>query len=311
MATTGGFMYIDPSSIGSSKPWGKVDDGGNSYTKLRREYPVTDLRSVPNPSDFTLDTSGFALHQSSAREKAFTDQSAIQGGYYAEVEQLLRDKIPGVKKVVIFDHTVRKHDPASARQPVQLVHVDQTPRAAAARVRRHVPDDAEELLKGRYQLINVWRPISHPATDFPLAFVDWRTTTPKDFVKIDLMFPNRQPGDDDDDRGKEALPDPCKVGTTDGYTAKGETFGVVPASSHGFYYVKDMTPDEAVFIKCFDSRSEWMNDESYVGDVEGKGQGVRGRASAVPHTAFVDPQTPRDAPGRQSIEVRALVFHES
>lgn len=28
----------------------------------------------------------------------------------------------------------------------------------------------------------------------------------------------------------------------------------------------------------------------------------------VPHTAFADPRTPSDVPGRESIEVRALVF---
>ena len=33
--------------------------------------------------------------------------------------------------------------------------------------------------------------------------------------------------------------------------------------------------------------------------------GAHGR---VPHTAFVDPRTPEGAPGRESIEVRALVF---
>jgi hypothetical protein len=28
----------------------------------------------------------------------------------------------------------------------------------------------------------------------------------------------------------------------------------------------------------------------------------------VPHTAFVDPRTPKGAKGRESIEVRALVY---
>jgi hypothetical protein len=30
----------------------------------------------------------------------------------------------------------------------------------------------------------------------------------------------------------------------------------------------------------------------------------------APHTAFVDPTTPADAPLRESIEVRTLVFHK-
>lgn len=160
------------------------------------------------------------------------------------MEQALREKIPGIKKVVIFDHTIRRREKASPRQPVQQVHVDQTPRAAEIRVRRHLPaDEAEELLKGRYQIINVWRPIGHNASDFPLAVIDWRTTTEKDFVKVDLLYPKRT-DEDNDDRGKEVLPDASSMTSTQGYEPKGETYAVAPSDKHKFYYVKDMTPDE-------------------------------------------------------------------
>jgi hypothetical protein len=33
-------------------------------------------------------------------------------------------------------------------------------------------------------------------------------------------------------------------------------------------------------------------------------------ARLTPHTAFSDPTTPADAPARQSIELRALVFYD-
>jgi hypothetical protein len=50
-----------------------------------------------------------------------------------------------------------------------------------------------------------------------------------------------------------------------------------------------MQPDEALLIKCFDSK-------------------VDGRARRTPHTAF---QTEMDCGGaRQSVEVRCLVFWE-
>jgi hypothetical protein len=35
-----------------------------------------------------------------------------------------------------------------------------------------------------------------------------------------------------------------------------------------------------------------------------------GIARLTPHTAFVDPSTPADAPMRESIELRTLVFYE-
>lgn len=131
------------------------------------------------------------------------------------------------------------------------MHVDQTPKAAEVRVRRHVEDqkEAEDLLSRRYQLINVWRPIENPASDFPLAVVDWRSTKPEDLVKVDLLYPIRHGDKDNDDRGKEVLPDPSSATSTEGYQVKGETYAVAPSDRHQFYYYKDMTPDEVMFIK--------------------------------------------------------------
>jgi len=298
--TSATFKYIEPSSYTSSsepfvKPWSKVDGPGTSFTLTDHKRSVENLRG--QESNFSTDISGFAVYKSPAQETAFTDNKAVEQGYYVEVESLLRQKLPGVKKVVIFDHTIRRREKASPRQPVQQVHVDQTPGAAEVRVRRHVPSsEAEGLLKGRYQIINVWRPISNPAADFPLAIVDWRSTSPSDFVKVDLLYPKRN--DDGDDRGKEALPDPSSTHSTEGYEVKGETYAVAPNDKHRFYYMKDMTPEEVMFIKCFDSRSQ------------SRPGGKEGLADCTPHTAFVDPQTSADAPGRQSIEVRCLVFYE-
>jgi len=300
--TTGTFKYIDRTSFVDSdvpfvKPWAKVDGPGYSFKLSDYQRPVENLRG--QESNFTTDNSGFAVYNYPAQEKSFTDDAAVREGYYAEVEKLVRDKLPGVKKVVIFDHTIRRREKASPRQPVQQVHVDQTPRAAEARVRRHLPaDEADELLKGRYQIVNVWRPIGHKASDFPLALIDWRSTSPADFIKVDLLYPKRQvANNDDDDRGKEVLPDPNSASSTEGYEVKGETYSVAPNENHKFYYMKDMTPEEVMFIKCFDSRSQIMG-------------GKQGLADGTPHTAFVDPQTPADAPGRQSIEVRCLIFYE-
>ncbi|KIX97377.1 uncharacterized protein Z520_06829 [Fonsecaea multimorphosa CBS 102226] len=305
--TEGRFKYIDPSSYVDSdvpfvKPWSKVDGPGYSFKLTDHDRAVENIRG--QESKFSVDTSGFAVYNSPAQEKAFTDDAKVREGYYSEVEALLREKLPGVKKVVFFDHTIRRREKASPRQPVQQVHVDQTPNAAAVRVRRHLPaEEAEELLKGRYQIINIWRPIANPASDFPLAVIDYRTTEPSDMVKVDLLYPKRETNGttngvhDEDDRGKEVLPDPSSASSTAGYEVKGETFAVRPNDKHRFFYMKDMTPEEVMFIKCFDSYSE----------VNG---GKKGIAAYTPHTAFVDPQTPADAPGRQSIEVRSLVFYE-
>jgi hypothetical protein len=300
--TTGSFLHIDTASY-TGKPWSKVDCPETSFKQLPHTRPVTNLRGIEQ--EFDVDKSGFAVYHYPAQEKAFTDDSKVRNDYYAEVQQLLGDRLEKqnggrkIKKIVIFDHTIRRRDPSAPRQPVFQVHVDQTPGAAEARVRRHLPpSEAEELLNHRYQIINVWRPIGHPASDHPLGVIDWRTTQPEDFVPVDLLYPKRDSFDVDDDRGKERLPDPALTGSTEGYEARGETLAVAPSERQKFYYVKDMTPDEVMLLKCFDSEGEGMS------------QGKPGVAVRTPHTAFEDPNTPKDAPGRQSIEVRCLVFWE-
>ncbi|KAH7155284.1 hypothetical protein B0J13DRAFT_545213 [Dactylonectria estremocensis] len=60
-----------------------------------------------------------------------------------------------------------------------------------------------------------------------------------------------------------------------------------------WYYLSGMTGSERLFLECFDSESLKS------------GSSIKGR---VPHTAFEDPRTRVDAEGRESIEVRALVF---
>ncbi|KAH9909763.1 hypothetical protein F4778DRAFT_13037 [Xylariomycetidae sp. FL2044] len=303
--TTATFRHIDLSAQPpNTKPWSKVDTDTTSFKRLDHKRSVHNIRG--REDEFSTDNSGFAVYKEPAQERAFTDDAAVRRGYYGEVEALLRKRIPGIKKVVIFDHTIRRRTPDAARGPVQQVHVDQTPGAAEVRVRRHVPaDEAEELLRGRFQIINVWRPIENAASDFPLAVIDWRTTRPEDFVPVDLLYPKRADSvmeegenDDDDDRGREVRPDEATLKSTEGYEVRGETLAVSPNGAHKFYYQKDMTPDEVLLLKCYDS---WG---------EGQPRGKQGIAVRTPHTAFVDPQTPTDAPGRQSIEVRCLVFYE-
>ncbi|AXP02654.1 methyltransferase [Pseudomonas fluorescens] len=69
----------------------------------------------------------------------------------------------------------------------------------------------------------------------------------------------------------------------------GETFSVRANPNHRWYYYPRLRPEEALLLKIFDSRTD-------------------GVARAGAHTAFDDPSTPRDAPPRRSIELRALVF---
>lgn len=70
----------------------------------------------------------------------------------------------GASRVVIFNHRVRRGpsdwdkaglDNRLNAGPLFKVHVDQSYDGAELQLRNALPDEADELLKGRYQIVNV------------------------------------------------------------------------------------------------------------------------------------------------------------
>jgi len=63
--------------------------------------------------------------------------------------------------VFIFDHTIRRATSdvrdvgGQLRGPARRVHIDQSYAASVNRVRHHLPEEADELLQKRLQIINV------------------------------------------------------------------------------------------------------------------------------------------------------------
>ncbi len=160
--------------------------------------PIFDARLIAG--NLSLDREGFALVRHPTIVKDFYDDKEVRSVYYPAVEAFLKATLKA-DRVFIFDHTVRKRVEgvadvrgAGPRQPATRVHVDQTDKSGANRVREHLPDEAEELLKGRVQVINVWRPIRGPLRDAPLAMCDGQTVEAGDLVALrsDLSEPQRR-----------------------------------------------------------------------------------------------------------------------
>lgn len=256
------FNYVD------SPPEGQPQ---RNYESPTHNVPISDARG--REASFNLDHDAFAIIANqpapSSEPSNFTDDDSIRKHYYPELEKLLLDNVPGANRVLFFDHTIRRARPGAAkREPVLRVHIDQTPASAAKRVVRHLPEEAEELLKGRYRIINVWRPLNKaPLESFPLAFASSATLEDKDFIPVEHRY-------------------------NDGYV--GQTAAIQHNEGQKWYYLSGMTNDERLLLECFDS------------EALKEGSGVLGGRLA--HTAFVDPRTRADAEERESIEVRALVF---
>ena len=106
--------------------------------------------------------------------------------YYPEMEALVKAE-SGAARVVVFDHTLRTADDEmraqrKIREVVPRVHNDYTEWSGPQRVRDLLPDEADELLRRRFAIVQVWRPIRHPVESWPLAIADARSLSPDDMV---------------------------------------------------------------------------------------------------------------------------------
>ncbi|KAJ6555128.1 hypothetical protein DFH09DRAFT_1365821 [Mycena vulgaris] len=201
-----------------------------NFTIDVHDVQIQNLRG--NESAATLDTTGFQIYKHPAKHTSFTSDAEIEKEYYPESIQLIK-RLTGANRVVLFDHTIRRRRPGEdddapgRRQPVSQTHIDQTNASAVARVHRHLPvEEVPELLKRRFQIINLWRPISYPAVDWPLALCDFRTVDPvNDILPIALVYPDHE----------------------------GELFGVKYNINQKWTYFSGLAPDELILIKCSDS----------------------------------------------------------
>lgn len=227
------------------------------------ELAIADARALAEPP--TLDAHGFALVDDATAVTDFYDEDAIAEVYYPEVVRLLK-KETGASDVHIFDHTLRVQDEAKRREhgtrlPVPMVHNDYTERSGPARVRDLLePDKAERFLAHRFTMVNVWRSFGASAERLPLAAADGRTIRAEDFIAVDIVYHDRT----------------------------GEIYYNAHRDDQRWYYFSNMTPDEALLLKCYDTARD-------------------GRTRFTAHTGFDNPTAPADTPPRESIEVRTLL----
>lgn len=240
------------------KPWVTYGSGISESNALFRPREVF-IRNARLGAAPTLDVQGFELIGHTTGVRNFDDEREIETLGRAEAEALVK-AATGAAHVLVFDHTLRRRAADATRQPSTRVHVDYTEASAPRRVRDLIGAAADAFLERRVALVNVWRPIRHAAADWPLAFCDARSVWPEDLIATDIVYPDR----------------------------RGEIYGLRYDPAQHWSYFPAMQLDEAVLIKCYDSRTDI--------------------ARFTPHTAFADPTTPPRARPRESIEFRTIAF---
>ncbi|WP_233472836.1 CmcJ/NvfI family oxidoreductase [Cupriavidus respiraculi] len=151
-----------------------------------------------------VDREGFALWEAPSSltdPEDFADAALVTERYYPEVAELAR-AATGAPHAYVFDHLVRRRDAQAGPlgfgrpgrgQPAGAngrVHNDYTETSGRRRLRL-VLGEAAAVGVGRYAIVNVWRSLSGPVLDTPLALCDARSVDAADLVGADVRYPNR------------------------------------------------------------------------------------------------------------------------
>lgn len=211
------------------------DDKQTSGTRDPHKVTIRNGRGFTGR--FALERDGFHFVRHDTRIADFFNEDEVRRVYYPEMEALVKAEI-GASRVVVFDHTLRTADDderasRKIREPVSRVHNDYTEWSAPQRVRDLLPQEADDLLKRRFAIVQVWRAIRNPVETFPLAICDARSLSPDDLVVSERRYPNRV----------------------------GQTYAITYNPEHAWYWFPLMRRNEALVFKVYDSlrdgRARW------------------------------------------------------
>jgi hypothetical protein len=310
-------LYRNGEVLTQRNPEGNDFGGYQGVTIDKQQVEILNGRRSNEAGErCTLAANGFELlawpHNSSNLD--FFDHQQVATKYYAQCVALIEDATDA--HAFAFDHNVRSASGKENKQmirggqqvqgPAHIVHGDYTLASAPQRLRelakvpsgndtlRSVLEAGESLVEpervtkilaegGRYAIINVWRNIaSEPVATRPLALCDAQTVAPEDLVVFEIHYQDRV----------------------------GENYFSKHSRNHRWYCYPEMTGDEALLIKQWDSAGNLAQSNGAAGDGSDEAGDTEAPCTFSFHTAFRDPTTPPDAPDRLSIEVRCIVFYD-
>ncbi|WP_159772436.1 CmcJ/NvfI family oxidoreductase [Streptomyces sp. HM190] len=246
-----------------------VDPSRTNLAFVPHTVEIHDAR--PFQDELSLDREGFQLVSHTSSVVHSTDLAELDRVYHQEMAELIK-QVSGAREVVVQRSglVLRTSERAQERvgtTPARFAHLDYT-RTSAEQFRDSVltAEGAEPAPYSRYVIYQAWRATSTPPHDSVLALVDATTVGEQDTRLFYGVF------------GPEGAP----------MSLLEAQLGLASAD-HRWLYFSDMTPDEVILFKGFDSDSS--------------------RATGVMHTAFDDPMSRTGSP-RASIESRFFAFFD-
>ncbi len=319
---SGMFNFLDVTAHSSLFRNGKVltvrdadgsDSGTTGLSLERKELAVHNARVLGDDERRTCQINGFELLDAPLTDERpdFFNHDAIVHDYYGQCARLVADKTGA--RAYAFDHNVRSVSGKqsakritggqSVQEPLHQVHGDYTLYSAPQRLRDLArppsvndtlssilqagdtlidPEDARRVLDGgRFAIINVWRNIADtPVAVHPLALCDGQSVEPHDLVVFEIHYQDRI----------------------------GENYFAKHSPAQRWYYYPNMTRDEALLIKQWDSDGGLARSDGTLADANKAD--AHAPCTFSFHSAFEDPTSPFDAPDRWSIEVRCMVIYD-
>jgi hypothetical protein len=180
-----------------------------------------------------LDGDGFVLISHDSGVRNFEDRNEVAVKYPQEIIGLLKAQT-GADAVIVTAPGIVRFSERSGRagtlnnsMPARFAHIDVTTETANSFAARSQPDGAKIA---RFAQYNIWRAISEPPQDVPLALCDARSVCPEDLIVADAVF-------DEQDKPEWSF---------DGWV-------IAHNPAHRWHWFPNMTRNEALIFKTHDS----------------------------------------------------------
>jgi hypothetical protein len=269
-----GLSYLKPMS---ARPYNYMYEPPEGTPRQNCEYDVravriTDARAFS--SRLSVHREGFELWDAPSVVADFLDEDAIVNLYYDEVCELAC-MVTGATRAHVFDHLVRKREPGRPALTFGRHGAGSKP-AAAGRIHNDYTEES-----GRKRLALVLKDPGAAAAVKRHGIVNiWRS------IKGPVLDTPLAVCDARTVAAADLVSSNVRYPTR-----TGEIYLLTHSPRHRWCYFSAMDRHEALIFKQYDSQTS-------------------GVARYTPHAAFDHPDTPQNAPLRESIEIRCLVVYE-
>ena len=244
-------------------------DGTKPHLPGDDPHEMTVHNGWDRASLFSPDREGFSLRDFRSPFQQWDDDGAIRERFYGEAAEFIRREV-GAKRLVIFDHTIR-----------------------AKKNEQQQTDEHATSQRAPVMLVHC----DYTPNSGPLRVRQLLPDEADELLKHRVAFYNFwKPLRGSVEEKPLAMCEVTSSTDEDFLTMKlryrdrdGEIFVLRHSPRHHWWYFPHMTEGQAILLKTYDSETD-------------------GRARFIGHSAFDDPETPRDAPMRESIEIRTIAF---